>query len=83
MCLQLLTNYSLYPVFVLFLPALVVPVCDVQLELFGTVCNWVLVGHNAGLCSPPQWMHLFIMLEKREATIVCTWVVDEPFLLFC
>ena len=67
---------------VLFLPALVIPVCDVQLELLGAVCNWVLIGHNAGSCSPPKWMHLFLMLEKRGSTIVCTCVVDESFLLF-
>ena len=68
----------------LFLPALVIPVCDVQLVLLGAVCNWVLVGHNAGSCSPPQWMHLFLMLERPGSTIVCTCVVDESFLLlFC
>ena len=66
----------------LFLLALVIPVCDVQLELLGAVCNWALIGHNAGSCSPPQWMHLFLILEKRESTVVGTCVVDESFLLF-
>ena len=50
--------------FVLFLPVPVIPGCNVQFELFEAVCNPVFVGHAAGLCSPPQWMHLFLTLEN-------------------
>ena len=59
-------------VLVLFLPALVIPGCNVQLELLGAVCNQVCVGHTAGSCSPPQWMHLFLTLKKGGSTVVCT-----------
>ena len=62
--------------FVLFLPVPTIPGCNVHFELFEAVCNPVFIEHAAGSCPPPQWMHLFLILENWWSTVclcLSTW----------
>ena len=50
--------------FVVLLPVPTIPDCNVHFKLFEAICDPFFVGQAAGLCSPTQWMHLFLTLEN-------------------